>query len=391
MAIYTSQVITGYNSSPPPDDGSQVSANKITWSGQKTKLSDPIKTLAEAINTELVSAFGKTYSAHVTTKSTAFSVAVGDRGTMFLCGTASYAVNLPAAATAGDGFIVGFINTGGGSTTVTITASGAETINGSTTHSLTSAYHGIWIGCDGSSWSILTHILPAASTERVLAGSHVGLAVTPGSLSALWVKANSATATAALPIPDGGYMTVTATDGISSFTTVSNRSGRRFRLRFSSALTLTHNATSFILPGGQNLAVQAGDMVEFISEGSDNWRMCGFFSDSGHPWARVYSSGEQTCTINTLLQLSHGFGMQPKDVVVKLRCTGATGDVGYVQNDEVVYPGNVGSSNGSAIITTATGIKIAQGNPIAALVRPDTFAAANLTAAQWRWVVVAYA
>jgi hypothetical protein len=76
---------------------------------------------------------------------------------------------------------------------------------------------------------------------------------------------------------------------------------------------------------------------------------------------------------------------------VRLRCTGATGDVGFVQNDEVDYPGNIGGSSGSTIITTATGVKIAQGNPIAALVRPDTFAAANLTAAQWRWVVVAYA
>jgi hypothetical protein len=392
MAIYTSQTITGYNSSPPPDDGSQVSANKITWSGQKTKLSDPIKTLAEAINTELVSAFGKTYSAHVTTKSTAFSVAVGDRGTMFLCGTASYAVNLPAAATAGDGFIVGFINTGGGSTTVTITASGAETINGSTTFVLTSANAGIWIGCDGSAWYIIGHLYPVATEDNVLAGSQTGRTVTPDNLAALWEKATAATATTILSIPNGGYCTVNDTATVTSLSTTGNKSGRTFRFRFGSAGTvLTHNATSLILPGGQNITVQAGDMVEFISEGSDNWRMCGFFSDSGHPWARVYSSGEQTCTISTLLQLSHGFGMQPKHVVVRLRCTGATGDVGFVQNDEVDYPGNIGGSSGSTIITTATGVKIAQGNPIAALVRPDTFAAANLTAAQWRWVVVAYA
>ena len=76
MAIqYTSQVISGYNSSPPSDDGAQTESNKITWAKHKTKLSDPIKTLAEAINTQLLTAFGTNYAANVTTKSSAFAVA----------------------------------------------------------------------------------------------------------------------------------------------------------------------------------------------------------------------------------------------------------------------------------------------------------------------------
>ena len=56
---YTSQTISGYNSSPPPDDGTKVTANKVTWSGIKSKLGDPVKTLAEAINTELNTSFGE--------------------------------------------------------------------------------------------------------------------------------------------------------------------------------------------------------------------------------------------------------------------------------------------------------------------------------------------
>src|SRR3990167_3374733 len=58
-SAYTTQAISGYNSSPPADDGSQVAANQGTWSGVKTKLGDPVKTLAEDINTQLVPAFGK--------------------------------------------------------------------------------------------------------------------------------------------------------------------------------------------------------------------------------------------------------------------------------------------------------------------------------------------
>jgi hypothetical protein len=53
---YTSVSITGYNSSPPPDDGSQTSANKVSWAKHKEKHSDPIKTLAESINTNAIAA-----------------------------------------------------------------------------------------------------------------------------------------------------------------------------------------------------------------------------------------------------------------------------------------------------------------------------------------------
>lgn len=54
---YTTLATSGYNSSPPADDGSQVAANLISWATQKTKLTDPVKTLADAINSALVTAF----------------------------------------------------------------------------------------------------------------------------------------------------------------------------------------------------------------------------------------------------------------------------------------------------------------------------------------------
>lgn len=54
---YTTLATSGYNSSPPADDGSQTASNLITWAAQKTKLADPVKTLADSINTALVTAF----------------------------------------------------------------------------------------------------------------------------------------------------------------------------------------------------------------------------------------------------------------------------------------------------------------------------------------------
>ena len=55
---YSSQAISGYNSSPPADDGTKVDSNRVQWSKHETKLSGPVKTLVEAINSAISSAFG---------------------------------------------------------------------------------------------------------------------------------------------------------------------------------------------------------------------------------------------------------------------------------------------------------------------------------------------
>ncbi len=44
-------------------------------------------------------------------------------------------------------------------------------------------------------------------------------------------------------------------------------------LRFSAASTLTHNATSLILPGGRNIVTAAGDIAFVSSDSAGNWRL----------------------------------------------------------------------------------------------------------------------
>lgn len=74
---YSTQAISGYNASPPPDDGSQTDANKVAWSKHKTKLADPVKTLAESINSQALSAINRlaleTWTAVTTTATMAES------------------------------------------------------------------------------------------------------------------------------------------------------------------------------------------------------------------------------------------------------------------------------------------------------------------------------
>jgi hypothetical protein len=86
-------------------------------------------------------------------------------------------------------------------------------------------------------------------------------------LTPAWVDLASATTT------DLGTVTanvrITGTTTITAFGTAA--SGITRKLRFAGALTLTHNATSLILPGAANITTAAGDTAEAISLGSGNW------------------------------------------------------------------------------------------------------------------------
>lgn len=62
---------------------------------------------------------------------------------------------------------------------------------------------------------------------------------------------------------------ITGTTTITAFDTVD--AGIRRTVRFAAALTLTHNGTSLILPGGQSITTVADDTAEFLSLGSGNW------------------------------------------------------------------------------------------------------------------------
>lgn len=70
---------------------------------------------------------------------------------------------------------------------------------------------------------------------------------------------------------------VTGTTGIA---TITMGASTLKVLRFSDAVTLTHNATTLILPGGSNLTTAAGDVLWFMSDGSGNARLMQFQSGS---------------------------------------------------------------------------------------------------------------
>lgn len=77
----------------------------------------------------------------------------------------------------------------------------------------------------------------------------------------------------------GLFHDITGTTTITGFGTIG--AGIWKVIKFEGALTLTHNATSLILPGGANITTANGDIAIVTSEGSGNWRCVNYVRASG--------------------------------------------------------------------------------------------------------------
>lgn len=74
-------------------------------------------------------------------------------------------------------------------------------------------------------------------------------------------------------------------------------SGACRRVRFTGVLTLTHNATSLILPGTANITTAANDTAVFISLGGGNWFCLSYSRASGKPVAFAYDRSNIVGTV----------------------------------------------------------------------------------------------
>jgi hypothetical protein len=90
-------------------------------------------------------------------------------------------------------------------------------------------------------------------------------------------------ATTDIGAAEAAFVHVTGTTTITALGTV--QAGTRRTVVFDGAMTLTHNATSLILPTGANITTSAGDVAMFVSEGAGNWRCVGYLRANGQPLA----------------------------------------------------------------------------------------------------------
>jgi hypothetical protein len=88
----------------------------------------------------------------------------------------------------------------------------------------------------------------------------------------------------------GNYVDVTGTTTITGLGTV--QAGTKRTVRFTGALLLTYNATSLILPGAANITTAAGDVADFVSLGSGNWRCTAYTPIAGVVGALLTTQGD---------------------------------------------------------------------------------------------------
>jgi hypothetical protein len=201
------------------------------------------------------------------------TLALADLGNaVVFTGASAATLNLPAVATAPTGS--GWMVRNAGTAALTIDPSGAETINGASTLVL-QAGQAAFIFDGGAAW------------ECIIAGQPLNSAVIADSASGAPVDIASA-ATTDIGASASPNVRITGTTSITSFGTVA--AGTRRFLAFAAALTLTHNATSLILPGAANITTAAGDMAVARSLGSGNWVIESFTRAAGLPIGQIATS-----------------------------------------------------------------------------------------------------
>lgn len=163
---------------------------------------------------------------------------------------------------------------------------------------------------DGVGWIALGIIDTTANTWQ--ATDHVKTNVTPSFTVAIneaaTVDVASAT-TCDIGAAASNNVRITGTTTITGLGTAA--AGIRRSVRFAGALTLTHNATSLILPTGANITTAADDTAEFVSLGSGNWFCSRFNRKSGAALAGASNLVQRVIT--TLATVQTGTTTIPDD------------------------------------------------------------------------------
>ncbi|MBB4407104.1 hypothetical protein [Agrobacterium radiobacter] len=123
---------------------------------------------------------------------------------------------------------------------------------------------------------------------------------------------------------EGMYVSITGASTITSFGTA--KAGWIKFVRFTGAATITHNATSMILPGGASITAAAGDTAAFVSDGSGNWR-CLFYTPVTVKSFTGYISPNFNLVYNTSDQITFPSGSVAADGPIPILMVHPSGTV----------------------------------------------------------------
>lgn len=154
-APFTETPIVGYNSNPPPNDGTEVTANTVNWDNHINKIGDPIKNYVSANLSNVSGAFSKVIGGNgVTSVNSDYQVLTTDQGkAVTYTASGGHTVTTPDATIVGSPFVFAVVNTGAGD--LTLDGYSSQTINGSADNTIASGQGG-FVFTDGSNWFLVT-------------------------------------------------------------------------------------------------------------------------------------------------------------------------------------------------------------------------------------------
>lgn len=154
-----------------------------------------------------------------------------------------------------------------------------------------------------------TFTIATTSDKRQAYGGASGTTFTGGTLTSALNEAPPVTIASAstmnIGVAAANSISVTGTATITAFDTIA--AGAKRELVFAGAATLTHNATSLILPTGANITTAAGDVADFVSLGSGNWRCVSYMRANGQALAAPgagFTGGTLTSALNEAPQVT---------------------------------------------------------------------------------------
>lgn len=187
-------------------------------------------------------------------------------------------------------------------------------------------------------------------------------------------------ATVNLDAATGEFVHITGTTTITAITLAS---GSYREVVFDGALTLTHNATSLILPGGANITTAAGDRAGFRGDGTGNVRCVWYTKADGSsitPAAAATQAEMEAASSNTVMATPANVNWHPGVAKAWIKCNAAgaiqashnitsitdngTGDVtvtiatDFSSVNYAILPGNI---SGQAYVTTVQSTSQAAG------------------------------
>lgn len=160
---YSTVTVSGYNATPPSDDGTVAESNKVKWSTIKEKLPDPLKTAIEAVDSRLQTHFNVGPTA-LTSNTT---IGASHYNQIIQVSGASVTLTLSDAATLGAGWYTRIISTDSSNNTTIGRATGGDTINGSAANFTLTALHGIdvFVNAAANGFFIRSFVTSPATTD----------------------------------------------------------------------------------------------------------------------------------------------------------------------------------------------------------------------------------